>query len=57
MSSGYVLCPCCGYETVASDDTVPELCGDCEEAGCEADGSDPHCLDQESDLDPYQEHP
>lgn len=37
MASGYVLCPCCGYETVASDDTVPELCFACEESGCSID--------------------
>lgn len=43
MASGYVLCPCCGFETVATDDTIPELCSDCEEHGCGSDGSDPCC--------------
>lgn len=43
MSSGYVLCPCCGYDTVADDDTKPELCSDCIEHGCEEDGSEPRC--------------
>lgn len=52
MSSGYVLCPCCGYDTVADDDQVPELCSDCEEHGCELDGSEPLCgLDEDEDTD------
>jgi hypothetical protein len=34
MASGYTLCPCCGFDTVSSDETEPELCSDCEEAGC-----------------------
>jgi short subunit dehydrogenase-like uncharacterized protein len=43
VTSGYVLCPCCGYDTIASDDTIPELCSECEEGGCDADGCDPQC--------------
>jgi hypothetical protein len=41
--SGYTHCPCCGYDTVSSDMDEPELCSDCEEAGCDPDGSDPQC--------------
>ena len=43
MSSGYVLCPCCGYDTVASDDSIPELCSECEAAGCDPNGDDSQC--------------
>ncbi len=43
MACGYIHCPCCGYDTVATDDTVPELCSECETGGCELDGSDPQC--------------
>ena len=42
--SGYVLCPCCGYDTVASDDRIPELCLECEDAGCSE--SEPSCEGQ-----------
>ncbi len=49
MSAGYVHCPCCGYDTVASDDNVPELCSDCEEHGCEPDGSCPECSSEDNE--------
>lgn len=42
-AAGYTSCPCCGYDTISSDATAPEMCSDCEEAGCEADGSEPAC--------------
>lgn len=37
MSSGYTHCACrdCFDTVVSSDDTKPELCSLCEEAGCE----------------------
>ena len=40
MSSGYTQCACrdCFDVAVSSDDSKPELCSDCEEAGCSADG-------------------
>ena len=36
MSSGYTQCTCrdCFDDTVSSDTTNPELCSDCEDAGC-----------------------
>jgi hypothetical protein len=36
MASGYTNCACqdCPDITVSSDDTKPELCGECQEAGC-----------------------
>ena len=43
-TSGYTVCPCCGFDTISNDMNDPELCSDCEEAGCEKDGSDPHCV-------------
>jgi hypothetical protein len=38
--AGYTHCACrdCFDETVSSDETKPELCSLCEEAGCDADG-------------------
>lgn len=38
MSSGYTYCACrdCFDETVSSDDSKPELCELCEDAGCTA---------------------
>lgn len=51
MASGYVLCPCCGYDTVADDDTVPELCSDCEEAGCDDSGEQPCCCEELDDSE------
>jgi hypothetical protein len=41
--SGYTACPCCGYDTISSDMSKPELCSDCIEAQCDADGSEPRC--------------
>lgn len=36
MASGYTQCKCggCFDVTVSDDETVPELCSCCEEAGC-----------------------
>jgi len=48
--SGYTLCPCCGYDTVSNDEDEPELCSDCEEAGCAEDGSEPMCDLREEDM-------
>jgi hypothetical protein len=39
--SGYTSCPCCGYDTISDDVTEPEMCSECEEAGCEED--EPAC--------------
>ena len=41
MSSGYVQCACrdCFDVTIASDDSKPELCSDCEDAGCDCEGA------------------
>ncbi len=51
-AAGYTQCPCCGYDTISSDSSKPELCSDCEEAGCEADGSEAlcDCGDEESEC-------
>ena len=40
-TSGYTNCPCrdCFEIAVSSDMAAPELCGDCETAGCSADGT------------------
>ena len=40
MSSGYTSCACptCMEITVSSDMSKPELCSDCEQAGCDGDG-------------------
>jgi hypothetical protein len=47
---GYALCACCGYDCVSSNTREPTLCLECEEAGCDLDGSDPQCdLAQEDD--------
>lgn len=58
MASGYTACPCCGYDTVSDDVNEPELCSDCESAGCARDGSEPkpgcNCLDDEAD---HEGHP
>jgi hypothetical protein len=40
MGSGYRDCVCCSEIIVVDDDTVPQLCDECGEAGCEEDGSD-----------------
>jgi len=48
--SGYTHCPCCGYDTVSNDEDEPELCSDCEEAGCAEDGSEPMCDLREEDM-------
>lgn len=47
-ASGYTACPCCGYDTVSDDVEKPELCSDCIDAGCDADGESP-CCDQEGE--------
>lgn len=40
MGSGYVNCACrdCFDVAIGSDADVPELCNDCEDAGCDPDG-------------------
>lgn len=43
MGSEYLDCPCCGMPTVVNDMDVPELCSECDDHGCECDGSDPVC--------------
>jgi hypothetical protein len=37
----YTYCACrdCMYTTVSSDTRKPELCSDCEDAGCDCDGA------------------
>ena len=40
---GYTSCPCCGYDTISSDMSKPELCETCAEAGCNPEGTDPCC--------------
>lgn len=30
MNSGHTLCPQCGYDTISSDMSKPELCSDCD---------------------------
>jgi hypothetical protein len=49
MSSGYTNCACrdCFEIAISSDESKPELCSDCEESGCSADG-DSEC--QRSDA-------
>jgi hypothetical protein len=41
MSSGYVNCACrdCFDVAIASDDSQPALCAECEEAGCDCEGA------------------
>lgn len=52
--SGYTACPCCGYDTISSDMTTPELCGDCEEAGCDPGGEEPLCPQSDAEwADPH----
>lgn len=48
-SAGYTHCACrdCFDETVSSDETKPELCSLCEEAGCDADGKSECCVECE----------
>jgi hypothetical protein len=41
--SGVADCPCCSYQVMVSDVAVPELCDDCEDAGCNCNGADPRC--------------
>ena len=38
--SGYTACACrdCFDVAISDDMAHPELCGDCEDAGCDADG-------------------
>ena len=40
--SGYTDCACrdCFEIAVANDTTIPELCSQCEEAGCSVDGDE-----------------
>lgn len=40
MNSGYTGCACgtCFNETVSNDVHDPDICSECEEAGCEKDG-------------------
>ncbi len=37
MSSGYIWCRCrdCTEQVVSNDDSDPDFCEECEEAGCE----------------------
>lgn len=41
MGSGYTYCACCNcFETIVSSDVKhPDLCADCQKAGCNQDGS------------------
>ena len=42
VTSGYSNCACrdC-FDVAVSDDVIhPDLCGDCEEAGCDAEGGE-----------------
>lgn len=45
--SGYTNCACrdCFDITISDDMTKPELCLDCEEAGCDCDGESECCRD------------
>jgi hypothetical protein len=47
MASGYTDCACRGCFDIAisSDMRVPELCGDCENAGCDRSGDSECCRD------------
>lgn len=45
IKCGYVMCACCGYDTVASDTSKPTLCSSCEEAGCEIGGDGCRCFE------------
>lgn len=47
MASGYTHCKCedCFDITVSDDDTKPELCSLCEEAGCSGEEGDECCRD------------
>ena len=40
MASGYTECACrdCFEIAISSDVTRPEMCSDCDEAGCDGDG-------------------
>jgi hypothetical protein len=49
--SGYVPCACrdCFETAICSDDDEPALCGDCEDAGCDADGTSECAVEPEAD--------
>lgn len=46
-TSGYTDCACrdCFDVAVSDDMDEPDLCGDCEEAGCDCEGEDECCRD------------
>lgn len=51
--SGYTDCACrdC-FEIAVSDDMAkPDLCNECEEAGCDADGKSECCVEHEREGD------
>lgn len=48
-TSGYTACPCCGYDTISDDMSKPELCSDCLEHGCAADGSTEGCPNRDEE--------
>lgn len=58
MASGYTSCKCsdCFDVTVSDDDTVPELCSDCEDAGCDGEEGSECCRDDAYGVDDGREH-
>lgn len=60
MASGYTSCPCCNMDTVSDDISEPELCSDCEDAGCAEDGSSiggPQCPSSDEQDESEEMHP
>jgi hypothetical protein len=47
MSSGYTSCACrdCFEIAISSNVDEPELCGDCEDAGCDPEGESECCCE------------
>lgn len=52
MASGYTYCGCpgCFNEVVSDDMDHPDLCDECEEAGCDGEGDCEVCDDRDYEV-------